>query len=105
MVKKEVKEFYEKDPSYIKLFNKKKKISFDINTDYLQFVDELVKLTGNSRTVILHALLAGGAYPFLDTLEKTWTGLLNDKKYEKIEENLKKLLAGLKKLRESQLIN
>jgi hypothetical protein len=105
MVTKEVNKFYREDPEYSKLFKKKKKISLDINLDYLQFIDELAKLTSNSRTVIVHALISDGIFPFLDRLEKTWTDFLNDDKYKTIEGDLKKLLAGVKKLRESPLIS
>ena len=105
MVKKEVKEFYRDSSAYIKLFNEKKKVSLDINTDYLEFIDKLAKLTSNSRTVIIHALIGEGIFPFLDRLEKMWTGYSKNNKYEKIQPNIQNLLARLKELRKSDLLS
>ena len=104
MVTKGVKEFYKQDIEYNKLFKKKKKISFDVNEELLQLIDELVKLTKNSRNVIINALLSEGVSPFLKTLETIWTSYLIDEKYEKIRKGMEKILKDLKKIKKSHSI-
>jgi predicted transcriptional regulator len=99
-MEKEVKEFYEKDIAYNRFFKKKKKISFDINEELLQRIDELASLSKNSRTVIINALLGQGMVPFINYLENTWKELLTEGKYGKIKKDMEKLLQDLKKLKE-----
>lgn len=103
-MKKETREFYKKDIEYNKFFEKKKKISFDINDNLLKLIDEVSKLTGNNRTVILNALISEGVSPFFKTMENVWKGYLEDYKDkwdEGMKKNMRKLIEDLKKLKES----
>lgn len=102
-MKKIVKNFYEKQIAYNKFFEKKKKISFDTSDKFLEIMDKLVKLTYNSRTVIINALIGSGMSPFFKMLEDTWKKYLKEhggKLDEKIKKNLRKLIEDLKKLKE-----
>ena len=84
---------------YKKPLEKKKKISIDLNDECLQVIDELAKLTKNSRTVIIEALIFRGTFPFLEYLEKSWKKFLDEGKYKKIEEEIKGLIKDLKKIK------
>lgn len=99
-MKKETREFYKKDIEYNKFFEKKKKISFDINKDFLELVDKLAKVTKNNRTIIIDALMGEGMAPFFKHIEDIWRGLLNEEKYKKIEKVMKKNIEDLQKLKE-----
>jgi hypothetical protein len=106
-MRKMVKEFYEKQIEYNKFFEKKKKISFDTSDKFLEIIGELVKLTYNSRTMIINALMGAGMAPFCKILEDTWKKNLKEyseklkgKPKEDFERDMKKLLEGLKKLEE-----
>jgi hypothetical protein len=103
-MKKIVKEFYEKQIGYNKFFEKKKKISFDINDRFLEIIDKVAKLTNNSRTVTVNALIGAGMAPCFQLWEKTWKEFLNDKRYEKIKPSIEKLIKNLKKLKEEYQI-
>lgn len=98
-MKKEIGEFYKKDIEYNKFFQKKKKISFDTNDYFLELIDKLAKLSSNNRTVTINALIGEGISPFFKRLETMWTGFLKDKKYEKINKELRNLLQELKELK------
>jgi len=80
-----------------KPFEKKKKISLDINESFLKIVDELAQLTKNSRGSIIEALVGQGMSPFCNLLETTWKGYLKEGKWD--EKEIKKLLQGLKRIR------
>lgn len=88
-----------------KLFNplkKKKKISFDIDEEFLRIIDELVNLTKCSRTVIIESLISQGMIPFFNYLENTWKRILDEgryKEHEKMEKGIEKLLQNLKKIK------
>jgi hypothetical protein len=108
-MKKMVKEFYEKQIGYTKFFEKKKKISFDTSDKFVEIIDKLAKLTSNSKTIIINALMGDGMVPFFKRLEDTWRGYLKEygtklKGHEKekgvFEESMKKTLENLKKLKE-----
>ncbi len=101
-MKKTVREFYEKQTGYKNFFEKKKKISFDINDKLLEIIDKMVKLTSNSRTVIINALISSGLSPLSKTMEDTWKNYL--KEYEGkldagTEKSLKKLISDLNELK------
>lgn len=101
-MKKIVNDFYKKDIEYNKFFEKKKKISFDTSDKFLEIMDKLVKLTYNSRTVIINALIGSGMSPFFKTMENTWKKNLKEyegKGKEKFKKSMKKLIEDLKKLK------
>ena len=103
-MKKIVKDFYEKQVSYTKFFEKKKKISFDTSDKFVELIDRLAKLSSNSRTIIINALIGDGVSPFLKRLETTWEGFLKDEKYEKISKDLKNLIGEVKKIKKEYQI-
>lgn len=103
-MKKIVKEFYEKQVGYTKFFEKKKKISFDTSDKFVELIDRIAKLSSNSKTVIINALISDGISPFIKRLETTWAGFLKDEKYGKINKDLKNLLSELKKIKEEYQI-
>ncbi len=97
-----VSDFYKKDIEYNKFFQKKKKISFDTNDNFLEIMDKLVKLTHNSRTVIINALIGSGMSPFFKLMEDTWKKSLKEytgKNREKFKKNMKKIIDDLRKLK------
>ena len=99
-MKETVKDFYKKDIEYNKFFEKKKKISFDTSDYFLEIIDKLVKLTSNSRTVVINALIGAGMVPCLQIWEKTWKEYLNKKEIdERMKKAMKQLLLDLGRLK------
>lgn len=84
---------------YQKPFENMKKISLDVNEEFLEIIDDLVKLTKTSRTVIIGALIGKGMSPYFRYLESAWKEFLNEKKFdEKKKKLIKEVLQGLKNL-------
>lgn len=103
-MKKITRDFYKQDIEYNKFFEKKKKISFDINDNLLNLIDEVARLTSNSRTVIINSMISEGVSPFFKTMEEVWKKYIEDykgKSSEEIKKRMKKLIEDLKKLKES----
>ena len=99
-MKKESREFYKKDFEYNKFFEKKKKVSFDTNEHFLEIIDKLAKLSKNSRTVIINALIGAGMVPCVQMWEKTWKEYLKNKELdERIKKAVKQLLLDLEKFK------
>ena len=85
-----------------KIFNpltKKKKISLDINEEFLNVIDELATLTKNSRTVIVESIVGRGMFPYLNLLENLWKDYLKNKKNEKVKKEIKDLLEDLERIK------
>ena len=80
-------------------FKKKKKISMDLDEKTLEVIDSLASLTKTSRTVIIEAVLTNGLFSYINFLEKTWKGYLNDKEKSKIKNDIQKLLKDLEELK------
>jgi len=101
-MKKIVRDFYKKDIEYNKFFEKKKKISFDTSDKFLEIIDKLAKLTSNSRTVIINALMGAGMAPCFQLWEKTWKGYLKEYEEEwngEMKKMVRKLIEDLGKLK------
>jgi len=87
-------------------FKKKKKISLDLDEEFLEVIDELASLSKNSRTLIVESLIGQGMFPFFKYLEKTWKGLLSERKYKehkKMEKEIENLLQGLNKIKANRV--
>lgn len=80
-------------------FKKKKKISMDLDEKVLEVIDSLAYLTKTNRTVIIEAVLTNGLFSYINFLEKTWKGYLNDKENDKIKNDVQKLLKDLEELK------
>ncbi len=80
-----------------KPFEKKKKISLDINERFLNLIDDLSDLTKNSRSLIIESLIGQGIKPFFELLEDSWKGYLRQGKWGK--KDIKDLLKNLKKIK------
>lgn len=77
----------------------RKKISLEVNLEFLRIIDELVKLTKSNRTLVMEAIIGKGFSPFFDYLENTWKDFLKNRPKGK-KEGLEKALKDLKKIRE-----
>ena len=85
-----MKEIFEK--------TKTKKISHNINEKTLEMIDELAKITGNTRTNILDAVIFSGIKSQTNFMIKSWEGFKKDKKYkEKIINDLLEKIRKFKK--------
>ena len=85
--------------TYKNPFDNMKKISLDVNEEILEIIDELVKLTKTSRTVVMGAIIGKGMSPYFRYLESTWKGFLNEGKFdEKKKKKIKETLQSLKNL-------
>jgi len=82
-----------------KPFSRKKKISLDINDEVLKLIDDLAKLTKNSRTIILESIIHQGLSPFINLLEKRWKEMFIEENSE-IKKITKELLKDLKEIKE-----
>ncbi|MBI2667741.1 hypothetical protein HYX17_03130 [Candidatus Woesearchaeota archaeon] len=86
---------------YNKIFQRKRKISFDIDEITLNFIDKISHLTKSNRTMVIGAFVSKGLPILLDEMERTWQGLLiKGNLDENKKNNLKKCLNELKKIRE-----
>jgi len=77
----------------------KKKISLDINEEFLNVIDELATFTKNSRTAIIEAIIGRGIFPYFNLLENLWKDYLKEEKNEKAKKEIKNLLKGLEKIK------
>ena len=99
-MEKVTKDFYKKDIEYNKFFFEKKKISFDTNDYFLEIIDKLAKLSKNSRTVVINALIGAGMSPCVQMWEKTWKEYLKNKELdERIKKAVNQTLLNLKKFK------
>lgn len=98
-MREDVKEFYKKGFKNNKFVKKKKKVSFGVNEEFLQVIDELASLSKNSRSVIIESLIVWGMFPYFKFLESSWKRFLDDGNYKKLEEVIGDLLKGLKKIK------
>jgi len=87
-----------------KPFNVRKKISLDINKEFLQTIDELAVLTKSNRTLVIESLLGKGMSPFLDYLENTWERFLSEGRYKEKKEGLEEALKNLRRIKEKYLL-
>ncbi len=81
---------------------KSKKISLNMNQEFIDLADNLRKLTNQNRTSIFLAWIGKGIDPLFNDMENTWRGVLtagnlNLSKEKKKE--IEKLLKKLKKIR------
>ena len=81
-------------------FKSRKKISLDINTEFLKIIDELAKLTKSSRTLIIESLLGKGISPFFDYLDHTWKRFLGEGRHKEKKKGLEDALRNLKRIKE-----
>jgi hypothetical protein len=72
---------------------KTKKISFNIEIQALELVDDLSKLLKSNRTTVLMGLIGLGIPNFMNSLKENWSKLKksNPEKKTKIDSLLKKL--------------
>ncbi len=84
-------------------FKKKKKISMDLDEKVLEVIDSLAYLTKTNRTVIIEAVLTNGLFSYINFLEKTWKGYLNDKEKSKIKNDIQKLLKDLEEIKQKNV--
>ena len=90
---------------YNKIFQRKRKISLDVDEITRDFIDEFSVLTESNRTIVIGALVGKGLPILLDEMERTWQGLLIKGNLDENRKNhLKKCLNGLKKIREKWYI-
>ncbi len=81
-----------------KPFEKKKKISIDINEEMLGTIDDLAKLTHANRSQIITSLFGSGLYPLFRQIEGSWFAMLTSSKDDKMKKIIKDLLEGLNKI-------
>ncbi len=81
---------------------KRKKISLNIDAEFLKVIDEIASLTKNSRNLIIEAIVGQGMNPFFSYLENTWKKHSKEKWDKKgiVKKEIKKLLSDLKKIRD-----
>ena len=80
---------------------KTKKVSFNIEVQALELIDDLTKLLKSNRTVVLMGLIGLGIPSYTDNLKTKWDKLKksNPEKKERIDE----LLKGLSKIEEKHI--
>ena len=72
---------------------KSKKVSFNLDVDSIQFIDELSKITRTTRTTTIVSLIGSGMGSLLVSLETTWKKMKREKIHapKKIDELLKQI--------------
>ena len=84
---------------YNKPFEKRKKISLDLNEKTLQFIDKIAGLTESNRTVVIESFIGKGIPPLVSEIESNWKLLSNKGNLdENKKKKVKKLLIDLKKI-------
>jgi len=90
---------------YNKWLEKKKKISFDITEEMLEMLDKWAKITHNSRTSMINALIGAGVFPLMQTFEKTGKEHLSKKGLNaKVKNSMKEMLSNLEKFKKEYKI-
>jgi hypothetical protein len=79
--------------------SKKRKISLDMNKEFLEIIDEIANLTKTTRTTIIEAVISRGIFPYFDFLKNFWEDTLKEEKNERVKEGIKKLLDDLSKIK------
>lgn len=74
-----------------------KKISLNMEKENLKMIDELAKITGNTRTELLSSIIYLGIKPQIEIIAKIWRNMKKDKKYSK---NIKNINECIKKIEE-----
>ena len=82
-----------------KPFEIRKKISLDINKEFLNIIDELVKLTHSNRTLVIESLIGQGIAPLFKYWEGEWRRMLNSERYKEKKKGVQKILQDLKKIK------
>ena len=86
-----------------KALTKIKKISINLNQEFVDFADKIAELTNQKKTTILTALIGKGAKPLIKDMETTWKSLLIAGNLEKNKkEKISKLLKGLDKIKKEE---
>ncbi len=72
---------------------KTKKVSFNLDVDSLEFIDELSKITNTTITTTIVSLIGSGMKSLLVSLETTWKKMKSQKTYDpkKIDRLLKQV--------------
>lgn len=81
-----------------KPFEKKKKISLDIDEEFVRIIDDIAKLTHAKRSQIVISLFGVGFYPLFRQIEGPWQAMLATSQDEKMKKVLRELLEGLNKI-------
>ena len=79
--------------------SKKRKISLDMNKEFLEIIDEIANLTKTTRTTIIEAVISRGIFPYFDFLKNFWEDTLKEEKNERVKDGIKKLLDDLSKIK------
>ena len=80
--------------------SKDKKISLNLNEEFILLADKVGKLTNKNRTTVLLAFIGKGIEPLLDDMEKTWKSLAFAGNFEESKKKkLEELLKGLEKIK------
>lgn len=81
---------------------KKKKISLDLNEEFLGVIDEVANLTKSNRNTIIEALISRGIFPYFNYLEQVWKRFLDEGRYKenkRMEEEITRLIKDLGKIK------
>jgi len=90
------------DISYTALEDiKTKKVSFNMEVQTLELIDDLAKLLKSNRSTVFIGLIGSGIPSYLDSLKKNWEQIkkLNPEKKSRVDE----LLKGLSKIEEKNV--
>jgi len=79
-----------------------KKISLNMNTNILNLVKDIAKLTKTTNTLVIEALLVKGISPLMKQFKDSWTAVFYNIKDKNKKENLTRLLKELKKISEKE---
>ena len=82
---------------------KTKKISFNLDLDSLEFIDELSKITNATITTTIVSLIGSGMKSLLVSLEDTWKKMKSEKIYD--SEKIDKLLKQVGELKKKYGLN
>ena len=80
---------------------KTKKVSFNIEIQALELVDDLAKLLKSNRTTVLMILIGSGISTYLVSLKKTWEKMKKSNPEKKIR--IDELLKGLSKIEKKHI--
>jgi hypothetical protein len=80
---------------------KTKKISFNIEIQALEMVDDLAKLLNSNRTTVLMGLIGLGIQSYMDSLKSNWEKLKKSNPDKKLR--IDELLKGLSKIEEKNI--
>jgi DNA anti-recombination protein RmuC len=79
--------------------NSKEKINLELNKEFLKIIDELAELTRTDQNTILTAIIATGILPYCNYLSKTWKEFAEEKRYNKIKEEVTNLIKKIEEIK------